>query len=79
MPLIRRVAYQAKKSTPWSKNDLAHTAIPPLPIEVIDRKKTGFTLPIRQWMMASKGEKLIGRGLQPWAQFVLDRTLQEKL
>ena len=79
MPLIRRVAYQAKKSTPWSKNDLAHTAIPPWPIEVIDRKKTGFTLPIRQWMMASKGEKLIGRGLQPWAQFVLDRTLQEKL
>jgi len=40
----------------------------PLPAEVVNRPKSGFSVPVREWMQATPE-----RGLRHWARYVYDR------
>lgn len=52
------------------KADMAATPAKPLPAAVLDRRKTGFFVPVRDWLMAGDGVPR-GRGLRGWARSIL--------
>jgi len=52
---------------------MASTPVKPLPQEVMNRGKTGFSIPTRQWMLEDHKE-LGERGLRGWAKFVYHRV-----
>ncbi len=54
-----------------SKRDMAATPAKPLPEAVLARPKTGFFVPVRDWLAA--GRIPAERGLRGWARFVLAR------
>ena len=43
-----------------------------LPKAVLQRKKTGFTVPVRQWLLKNRKGADVGRGLRGWAKHVYD-------
>lgn len=49
-------------ATPPTKRDMAATARPPLPAAILDRRKTGFFIPVAQWLGAPS--------LRAWAKQV---------
>jgi asparagine synthase (glutamine-hydrolysing) len=67
--LLRRVAPVLVRRRDRGKQVLAHAARPPLPDEVRTRRKTGFTLPIKEWL---KHEGRVEFGKRSWARKVYD-------
>jgi asparagine synthase (glutamine-hydrolysing) len=51
------------------KRDLATAPSRPLPSAIVDRAKTGFSVPVQQWLSAETGPQY-ERGLRGWAQWV---------
>lgn len=69
LELLRNVApFLGGKSSP-GKTDMASTPLNPLPHEVTERRKTGFSIPTAQWIFEDHKE-LRERGLRGWAKFV---------
>jgi len=69
--LLKTVArLAAGRSRPLGKPDLA-PAVGPLSAAAARRPKTGFTLPIRDWLTASDGAPT-GRGLRGWSRVVYE-------
>jgi asparagine synthase (glutamine-hydrolysing) len=63
-------------SSPYiGKRALSATPAMPLPSAVTERKKTGFTVPVRGWMLDGDGSRYDGRGLRGWAKYVYARTV----
>ena len=54
---------------PPTKQDAARTPCQPFPDEILHRKKTGFTIPVREWLM-EQNPTLRERGLRGWAKYV---------
>jgi asparagine synthase (glutamine-hydrolysing) len=54
------------------KRDLATAPSKPLPPEIVDRAKTGFSVPVQQWLVAETGPQN-ERGLRGWGQWVASR------
>ena len=48
------------------KKAFAATPVKPLPKTIADRPKSGFSVPVHQWLDAYSGE----RGLRGWARFI---------
>ncbi|MEO6258907.1 MAG: asparagine synthase C-terminal domain-containing protein, partial [Thermoanaerobaculia bacterium] len=69
--LLRRVAPALVHRRERGKQLLARAARPPLPPEVLDRRKTGFTLPIREWL-SQDGSGRIEFGKRSWARKVYE-------
>ncbi len=69
LELFRRIAPMLAGRNPPGKRALALTARPPLPADVLDRPKTGFLVPVREWSgdMAD-GEGAGERGYRGWAR-----------
>lgn len=68
-----------RKAAPWfaahpdiRKPELAAVAAPNLPPALLARPKTGFSVPVREWIRPS-GEATQERGLRGWAKFVHGR------
>jgi asparagine synthase (glutamine-hydrolysing) len=57
------------------KRALSATPKKALPRAVLEREKTGFTVPMREWMMEQEGARYTDRGLRGWAKYVYGRTL----
>jgi asparagine synthase (glutamine-hydrolysing) len=74
--LWREVARLGLISPSLGKRALARTPVPPLPSVVLERRKTGFTVPVRQWMHEMNGSEYDGRGVRGWARYVYKRTLR---
>lgn len=55
---------------PPGKQDLARSPARPLPLAVLNRPKTGFFIPVRDWLLAGEGGVAAERGLRGWAKFV---------
>jgi asparagine synthase (glutamine-hydrolysing) len=63
---IRYLTTQRAKGISYSKRDLAAAARPPLPGEIVARPKTGFTVPVRDWMLAAGQSDAGQRGQRAW-------------
>jgi asparagine synthase (glutamine-hydrolysing) len=66
-----------KAAAPWiaaypeiTKRKVAAAATPELPLALLDKSKTGFSVPMREWLGARATSK---RGLRGWANYVHDR------
>jgi len=66
--LLHRIAPLITSSHPPGKRDMATAPAKPLPDEVLNRPKTGFLVPVRDWLTADAGVE--ERGLQGWARMV---------
>ncbi|MEO6909302.1 MAG: asparagine synthase-related protein, partial [Edaphobacter sp.] len=67
--LLRQLAPLLRSSHPPTKLAMAGTLDKPLPAAILHRKKTGFGVPVREWLAASLPEKP-ERGLRSWAKFI---------
>jgi asparagine synthase (glutamine-hydrolysing) len=56
------------------KTSLATTPKRPLPAAVLTRPKTGFTIPVRDWLPHDENGDYRGRGLRGWARYVYERA-----
>ncbi len=74
--LLQTIAPLLKMSSNPGKRDMAGTPKEPLPQEVVNRGKTGFSVPVRQWLMDG-GRKTGERGLKEWAKIVYQREGKE--
>ncbi len=60
------------------KTDLALAPSRPLPPEIVKRGKTGFSVPVRDWMMGDDGATA-ERGLRGWAKRIYEKLCEHKL
>jgi asparagine synthase (glutamine-hydrolysing) len=67
--LVQYLAAAALNGTTHKKRDLALSPKKRLPQSIIDRPKTGFAVPIRDWLMTDDGN-LKQRGLRDWGKVV---------
>jgi asparagine synthase (glutamine-hydrolysing) len=66
--LTRRIAPLLATDEPPGKRDMADAPRAKLPREVLERAKTGFVVPVREWV--ADGEAAPARGLRGWARQV---------
>ena len=67
--LLERVAPCFARYPDISKAEVAQAAAPLLPAALLRRPKTGFIVPVREWMMAGAATLPSARGLRGWAEF----------
>jgi asparagine synthase (glutamine-hydrolysing) len=70
--LLRTLAPALVTRRERGKQLLAAAPRPPLPVEVRDRRKTGFTLPIREWLAQESGAGKTEFGKRAWARRVYE-------
>ena len=68
---FRRVAPLLAAETPPGKRDLASTPTIALPAGVLERPKTGFAVPLRDWL-SIRSPSGSTRGLRAWARRIVD-------
>ncbi len=73
VPLIRALAPMIAMKTHPTKQDLAAVPAISLPREVTGRKKTGFTVPVRDWLTKISGRPLSKPSLRDWAGYLVTR------
>ena len=69
--LFRAVIPMFNAACPPGKLDMAHASRPPLPDQVLHRNKTGFSIPIQNWLPRAGRNAGASRGLRGWAKIVL--------
>jgi asparagine synthase (glutamine-hydrolysing) len=71
LELIRVVsALQARGKIEKHKRDMIKLPSKPLPSAVVERNKTGFAVPVRQWLSQVQCDSDDKRGLRSWAMRV---------
>ncbi|HEY8848426.1 MAG TPA: asparagine synthase (glutamine-hydrolyzing) [Thermoanaerobaculia bacterium] len=73
--LLRKLAPYLVKRIDRGKQLLACAPRPPLPPEVRNRRKTGFTLPIKEWLQQ---EGHVEHGKRSWARRVYEEMFSSK-
>jgi asparagine synthase (glutamine-hydrolysing) len=69
---LRAVAPMLAGSQPATKRNLALTPKIRLPAYVLDRPKTGFSVPVREWL--NEGElSVTNQTYRDWVRYVYDR------
>ena len=71
--LLRQLAPVLVAHPETGKHTMAAAARPTLPLAVTERAKTGFTTPVRQWLLDSDELASEERGLRGWARYVYRR------
>ena len=72
LELLRQAAPLLALREPPTKIDLGLTPERPLPPEVLNRQKSGFYVPVPQWLAGARDQQALplNRGLRGWAQLV---------
>jgi asparagine synthase (glutamine-hydrolysing) len=68
--LLRAAAPLLSSPAPLTKLDMARSPTKPLPEVVLLRRKTGFTVPVRDWLLKADDGNNAERGLRGWARAV---------
>ena len=68
--LLRNLAPLLASDTPPTKRDMAISPLSPLPSSILDRRKTGFSIPVRQWLLDDDDGFGRDRGLRGWSRLV---------
>ena len=68
--LLRTVTPLLSSPGPLTKLDMAGTPKRPLPEDVVRRRKTGFAVPVRDWLLQAENGSDAERGLRGWARTV---------
>ncbi|OGP14434.1 MAG: hypothetical protein A2052_00925 [Deltaproteobacteria bacterium GWA2_54_12] len=73
--LFRKVTRLIDTGFTLSKREMASTPLVPLPDAVLNRKKTGFSIPVREWLPGLDEGQSGGNGcgLRPWARWIGDQ------
>ena len=74
--LVRRAATHLARGAPPSKSAIAQSLCPSLPRAVLERPKTGFTVPAREWLARREGAS--ARGLRGWAGAVFSEFRRDR-
>lgn len=72
-PLVDAFLFREIAALGASKQDMAAAPVTPLPDNVLNRPKTGFYLPVRDWLMGEETNGVLDRGYRGWARMVYDR------
>lgn len=77
--LLERIAPLLMAPTQLGKGEMARTASTPLPSAVLDRPKTGFAVPVRDWLLKEAPSRPGSRerGLRGWAKYLLGEQLAQ--
>jgi asparagine synthase (glutamine-hydrolysing) len=70
--LLRALAPMIAGPRPPTKNDMATSLAKPLPPEVLHRPKTGFSIPVRDWIGGEK-QSTSGGDYRDWARYIYNR------
>ena len=68
--LLEAVLPLLVNAAPPTKRDMALACVPPMPDAVLNKKKTGFFIPVAEWLGQNKGRPE-ERGYRGWAKAVL--------
>ena len=68
--LLRGLAPALAAPKPPTKRDMARTPRQPLPAALIDRPKSDFVVPVREWLLGTNRATAGERGLRGWARLV---------
>ncbi|HCH57864.1 MAG TPA: asparagine synthetase B, partial [Rhodospirillaceae bacterium] len=68
---FRELAPMLASSTPPGKLDMAASLAKPLPDEVLNRPKTGFAVPMRNWLLKDD-PTATERGFRGWARKIAE-------
>jgi asparagine synthase (glutamine-hydrolysing) len=74
--VLSRVAPLVARSG-LTKQDMARVPKNSLPEDLLGRPKSGFTVPVREWLLGDRPEYESARGLRGWAQHVYEAKIQE--
>jgi asparagine synthase (glutamine-hydrolysing) len=78
IPLLYAVSSMCNNGGFPGKFDMAQAARPNLPSKLLYRPKTGFFVPIREWLIAGSELQQEERGLRGWAKMVYKSFSEEK-
>ena len=65
--LFRRIAAALSSPSPPGKQDMAASPVTPLPAAILNRPKTGFAVPMRDWLLKDD-PSATERGFRGWAR-----------
>jgi len=71
--LSEKLAPSTRSGHPPTKKDFAASSPKALPPELVHRPKSGFQIPVRDWLAESAG--IQERGLRGWVKFVYGHYL----
>jgi asparagine synthase (glutamine-hydrolysing) len=69
VPMLREIAPWLAAHPGLLKPAIAHAAAPQLPAAVLKKPKTGFSVPVRDWLLGDQ-PKQRERGMRGWARYV---------
>lgn len=76
VPLWETVTRLVLGGHPVGKRDMAASPALPLPSAILERPKTGFSIPVRDWLLADVPQRAynVPRGLRAWASLLHRQT-----
>jgi len=77
VPLLRAVAPWLAAHPGLSKPEVAKALAPQLPRELLHKPKTGFSIPVRDWLMGDQAD-VKGRGYRGWARHIHGRYMNSR-
>ena len=69
--LIKQIAPLIAGKHSITKRQMAGVPTKPLPANVLNRPKTGFSVPVREWLTSDRETQVEQRGLKGWADFIM--------
>jgi asparagine synthase (glutamine-hydrolysing) len=73
-PLVDATLFTKLAARGFSKQDMARSPATALPDSVLNRPKTGFYIPVREWLQGEGAEAGAERGGRGWAKSIYQQT-----